>query len=109
MINFDDYTNENKTEHNSKQPYIRDHPQRILIIRGSGGLYLFGIFMITSFGTFKYDCVIKTADMFNLLPLINSSVTIEFSFLIINHISNHIIKTINILRVLLKLYFSIFL
>ena len=36
MINFDDYTNENKTEHNSKWPYIPDHPYRILIIGGSG-------------------------------------------------------------------------
>ena len=36
MINFDDYTNENKTYHNSKWPYIPDHPYRILIIRGSG-------------------------------------------------------------------------
>ena len=36
MINFDDYTNENKTEHNPKWPYIPDHPYRILIVRGSG-------------------------------------------------------------------------
>ena len=36
MINFDDYTNENKTEHNSKWPYIPDHPYKILIIGGSG-------------------------------------------------------------------------
>ena len=36
MINFDDYTNENKTEHNIKWPYISDHPQRILIKGGSG-------------------------------------------------------------------------
>ena len=36
MINFDNYTNENKTEHNSKWPYIPDHPYRILIVRGSG-------------------------------------------------------------------------
>ena len=36
MINFDDYTNENITEHNSKWPYISDHPYRILIIGGSG-------------------------------------------------------------------------
>ena len=36
MINFDDYTNENKTEHNSKQAYIPDDPYKILIIRGSG-------------------------------------------------------------------------
>ena len=36
MINFDEYTNENKTEHNLKLPYIPDHPYRILIIGGSG-------------------------------------------------------------------------
>ena len=36
MINFDDYTNENIVEHNSKWPYIPDHPYRILIISGSG-------------------------------------------------------------------------
>ena len=36
MINFDDYTNENKTKHNPDQPYIPDHPCRILIIEGSG-------------------------------------------------------------------------
>ena len=35
MINFDNYTNENKTEHNSKWPYIPDHPYRILIGGGS--------------------------------------------------------------------------
>ena len=32
MANFDDYANENKTKHNLKQPYIPDHPYRILII-----------------------------------------------------------------------------
>ena len=32
MINFDDYTNENKTEHNENWPYIPDKPYRILII-----------------------------------------------------------------------------
>ena len=32
MINFDDYTNENKTEHNPKWPYIPDHPYRLLIV-----------------------------------------------------------------------------
>ena len=36
MINFDDYTNENLIEHNSKWPYIPDHPYRILIVGGSG-------------------------------------------------------------------------
>ena len=38
MINFDDYENENNriTEHNSRWPYIPDHPYKILIIGGSG-------------------------------------------------------------------------
>ena len=35
MINFDDYTNENKSEHNLKWPHIPDHPYRILIIGSS--------------------------------------------------------------------------
>ena len=38
MINFDDYANENKTQHNLKWPYIPDHPYRILIIGGSGSV-----------------------------------------------------------------------
>ena len=36
MINFHEYTNENKIKHNSKWPYIPDHPYRILIVGGSG-------------------------------------------------------------------------
>ena len=36
MINFDDYTNENKTERNLEWPYIPDHPYSILIIGDSG-------------------------------------------------------------------------
>ena len=36
MINFDDYTNENKTENNSKRPHIPDNPYRTLLIGGSG-------------------------------------------------------------------------
>ena len=36
MINFDEYTNENRTEHNNNWLYIPDHPYRILIIGGSG-------------------------------------------------------------------------
>ena len=43
----------------------------------------------------KYDCVIKTREMFNFLPLINSSDTIGFSFFppIVSAISPS--KTIN--------------
>ena len=36
MISFDNYTNENKTEHDSKWPYILDHPYGILVAGGSG-------------------------------------------------------------------------
>ena len=38
MTNFDDCTNENiiKRQHNSKWPYIPDHPYRILTVGGSG-------------------------------------------------------------------------
>ena len=36
MINLDDYTNENKTEYNSKWPCIPDHSHRIFVIGGSG-------------------------------------------------------------------------
>ena len=36
MINFDEYTNENKKKHSPNWPYIPDHPCRILIIGGSG-------------------------------------------------------------------------
>ena len=44
------------------------------------------VLRLTSFGTLKYDYVIKTREIFNFLPLINSSVTIE---------SNLLPKTIN--------------
>ena len=36
IINYDNYTNENKTEHNPKWSYVPDHPYRILITGGSG-------------------------------------------------------------------------
>ena len=36
MINFDDYTNENIIEHDSKWSHIPDHSYRILIVGGSG-------------------------------------------------------------------------
>ena len=36
MFNFDNYINENKTEHNENWPYIPDKPYRIKIIGGSG-------------------------------------------------------------------------
>ena len=58
MINFDDYINENKTEHNLKWPYIPDHPHKILIIRG--------------FESGKTNA---------LLNLINSQILIEFTYM----------------------------
>ena len=36
MINFGNYTNKNKTEHNLKWPYIPDHLYRMVILGGSG-------------------------------------------------------------------------
>ena len=36
MINFYEYTNENKLKHNPNWPYILDHPYRTLIIDGFG-------------------------------------------------------------------------
>ena len=36
MINFDEYTNENRIKHNLNWSYIPDHSYRILIIGGSG-------------------------------------------------------------------------
>ena len=38
MINFEEYTNEIKTEHNLKSPYIPDHSYRILIVGASGSV-----------------------------------------------------------------------
>ena len=34
----------------------------------------------TSFGASKYDCVIKTRQVFNFFPLINNSFTVLLSF-----------------------------
>ena len=36
MINFDNYTSENKTKHDKNWLYIPDHPYRASIIGGSG-------------------------------------------------------------------------
>ena len=36
MINFDNYTNKNKAEHNPNWPNIPNHPYIILIVGGSG-------------------------------------------------------------------------
>ena len=36
MTNFDEFFNENKTEHNSKWPYIPHHLYRVAIVGSSG-------------------------------------------------------------------------
>ena len=36
MINFYDYTDEKKIDHNSKQSFITDHPCRIFVVSVSG-------------------------------------------------------------------------
>ena len=36
MANFDEYTNKNKTQHNSNWPYIPDYPYKIPIVDGWG-------------------------------------------------------------------------
>ena len=35
MINFDGYISDSRTEHNSKWPYIPDHPYIISVVGGS--------------------------------------------------------------------------
>ena len=72
---------------------------------------LFGIFMmkkwlkfsLTSFGTLRYDYVIKTREMFSFLPVINNSIIIEFSFLLLMISAIISSKNINILRSLSSL------
>ena len=81
-----------------------------------GNYLLFGIFILkkwvefslTSFVTLKYDCVIKTREMFHFLSLINNPVTIEFSFLLLIITAIISSKTINILRSLSALYYSLY-
>ena len=60
MISFDDHTNENKTEHNSKWPYIPDHPYRILIVGGSGSGKTNALLNSINNQPDKYTCMQKT-------------------------------------------------
>ena len=41
-------------------------------------------FSLIFFGTAKLDCVIKTREIFRFVPLINNSVTIGLSFLLLS-------------------------
>ena len=76
-----------------------------MIVAISWSFLLFGIFIImmcvlfslTSFGTLKCDCVIKTIETFNFLSLKDNSVTSGFSFLLLiipEIISSKTIKTL---------------
>ena len=55
-------------------------------------------FSLASFGTLKHDCVIKAKKTFSFLPLINNSVTTEFSFLLLIISAITSLKTIQFLH-----------
>ena len=61
MINFDDYVNENKTEHNKYWPYIPDNPYGILIIVGSGSGKTNALLNLIENqpDIYKYICILK--------------------------------------------------
>ena len=62
MINFDDYVNENKTEHNRNWRYIPGKPYRILIIGGaaSGKTNLSLNVIENNQILIKYICILRT-------------------------------------------------
>ena len=68
MINFDEYTNENKKEHNHNWPYIPDHPYRILIIGGSGTGKTNALLNLIKISKtlIKYICMQKTLMKINI-------------------------------------------
>ena len=68
----------------------------------------FAEFSLTSFGTLKYDCVIKTTEMFNFLPLINSSVTTGLIILLLIISAIISLKNINIYIFFKIVFFNIF-
>ena len=61
MINFDDYVNEKKPDHNKNWPYIPDHTYRILIVEGpgSGKTYVLLNLIENQPGIDKYICMLK--------------------------------------------------
>ena len=60
MINSDDYTNENRTEHNKNWPHTPDKPYRIIIIGGSGsGRTNLLLNLIEDQPLIKYICMLK--------------------------------------------------
>ena len=66
-------------------------------------------FSVIIFDTAKWNCETKTREMFSFLPLINNSVTIELSFLVLSILTTTLSNTINVIRFLFGLYFPIFL
>ena len=64
-------------------------------------------FSLASFSTLNYDCVMKTIEMFNSLPLINDLLLLDLVF-ITNHISNHIIKNYEYFMFFTYIVFNIF-
>ena len=93
MINLDSITNENNREHNEKWPHIPDHPNRILIISGSGSgktntflhlikeqddidkIYLYA----KDLSEPKYEYLIKNRENIGIKHLNNSNPFIECS------------------------------
>ena len=61
MINFYDYANENKTEHNKNCSYIPNKPYRILIIGGLGSGKTNVLLNLIEFqpDLIKYICMLK--------------------------------------------------
>ena len=66
------------------------------------------VFSLTTFGTLKHDCVIKTRKKFNFFPLINNLITTGLSFLPVITSASVSSKTINTFRFFPRLYSSIF-
>ena len=64
-------------------------------------------FSLKSFGTAKYDCAMKTVDVFSFLLLTNSSITIWLRFLLFIIAAATSSKTINTL-LFYVLLFNIF-
>ena len=64
------------------------------------GIFLMDLsveFSLILFGTAKKDCVIKTREIFSFLPLINNSVTIGLTFILLSISAIISSKRINIL------------
>ena len=67
------------------------------------------VFIPTSVGTLKYDCVIKTRGVFSFLLLINNSFTILLSFSLFCISAVISSKKIKVYRFFFGLYSSMFL